>query len=605
MIDLIIIFVGFLLLCFSMLNIVSLPNTSGFEISVYSSYSNYFWYSFIASYVCGVLIIILSIYDNKKYNRWLYGLLLLIINNSFFLILPYLKGYFLYGRDDTLSHLGYVKDILDTGHFGASNFYPILHIIFSFIILITDIPRATSLYLMLIIFNLLYIFSIYILSYEFSDKLSDRLIFLLFSIPLIFNFFHATIHPSIISTYMIPLILKFYHIRKNKIYNFNYNVVFIFLTSMIAFLHPITTYFLIIIFIVFSILDKYNFRFLSPPFYKVKNKLNIKMVEIILIMSIITTTWYFSFFTIQNMFRGIIEFILYQSGSSVLSMTLTPLTRANLTYSQIMNLFINRYGSTFLILFISFIMSILVFINFKIKKKNIDSKLIYYFYAYVGTVMMSVIMMLGYYVEFNPIRIFRTPIILSVIFIGLFFINSFDDRIKFYSLALFSSITIILIILSLGNVYASPRTSVVNRQVTRMEIIGSQWFELYKNPDIPLVINNPSGFGLGPNSIIRRYEDFIFGVDSFDIERTNVSMIRLPSHFGYNEINYFGNLFNGSQRYIITLKYDRMAVLFFPENVRPLVYQFTDDDFLKLSNDPTINKIYSNDEFEIWLTSIN
>jgi hypothetical protein len=51
---------------------------------------------------------------------------------------------------------------------------------------------------------------------------------------------------------------------------------------------------------------------------------------------------------------------------------------------------------------------------------------------------------------------------------------------------------------------------------------------------------------------------------------------------------------------MITSEIIRKSYLAVPKNRRLLIPRYLDDDFKKLGDDPTVNKLYLNGEFEVW-----
>ena len=59
-------------------------------------------------------------------------------------MLPQLTGYAFVASSDHLTHLGYVLDIMQTGHFSSRNVYPITHILISQIFFLTGISEVIT-----------------------------------------------------------------------------------------------------------------------------------------------------------------------------------------------------------------------------------------------------------------------------------------------------------------------------------------------------------------------------------------------------------------------------------------------------------------------------
>ncbi|KAF5431156.1 putative membrane protein [Candidatus Methanophagaceae archaeon] len=98
--------------------IAKTPPVSGYELSIYDAYPWPFWMFICISISCGIIILIHQAVSEQeqKSNWWLIGLCIVILSNAIFLGLPFFRGYYIYPTGDALSHLGWMKDIITTGH---------------------------------------------------------------------------------------------------------------------------------------------------------------------------------------------------------------------------------------------------------------------------------------------------------------------------------------------------------------------------------------------------------------------------------------------------------------------------------------------------------
>ncbi len=94
--------------------------------------------------------------------------------------MPIIRGYFIHGREDVLTHIGYMVDI-ENKHNIISNPYPMLHIIGFTLKSFSGLSYNDITMFLPIFYSLLYIFSWYILGkYIFKNK-RDLYIMLAFS----------------------------------------------------------------------------------------------------------------------------------------------------------------------------------------------------------------------------------------------------------------------------------------------------------------------------------------------------------------------------------------------------------------------------------------
>ena len=146
--------------------------------------------------------------------------------------------------------------------------------------------------------------------------------------------------------------------------------------------------------------------------------------------------------------------------------------------------------------------------------------------------------------------------------------------------------------MSIASLYNSPWVMDFNHQVTKVEIVGLTTFEAFKDPKIPAVASRPDQIG--------RLEDYIFGTDSSSVIRLKTDAESLPSHFGYDKYRTIAEVFNFSSKYVVIFPLDKVFPNFFPDNVKPNVNQYNENDFEMLNSDPAVNRIYDNGGFEVW-----
>ncbi len=596
------------------LGIIALtPSATGYEISIYDAYPSYFWFILIAPIACGVVILLHQAFSEKKSNWWLVGLAIIIFSNSIFLLLPKFRGYALYGRDDELTHLGYIKDILLTGHVGEGNFYPVTHILGSILIQLTGMSLESIPLLFSILFASMYIFNIYLVAKTVTNQFGQVLLMIAFASPLIYSFFQVNFHPSIFSLFMVPCLLYCYQKKEMLPYSQHKNTVLLLLLAvLITFFHPVTTLFVIVTFFTFGLARTLHLHFRAYKRSRPDPHENVgkNFLGVSLMLLIIFSMWFLSYSYIQQSIKAVFNWLLYRVGGSLLQTTLNPLAEANLTPLQIFELFMNRYGAIFLLLLISSASLLSTLKKGLSRRRNVEAIKFIYAIAFLIAFLIGAFMLFGYFVEYNPIRVSRFALLMGTILSGMVVYDFIKREFRRNTtkrnnqrsgmLMVVAIIILVMVVLSIGSVYTSPRVSTANRQVTRMELAGIKWFEAAKNPEIAVVLNT-----ISPVTPIRRFEDYIFGVETFPIARARVDTERLPSHFGYDEYEYIAEALNFEERYLIVFELDKVTPLYFPENVRPKVYQYTAEDFVKLTSDSTIIKLYCNGEFEVWLMYVN
>lgn len=588
-------------LIFSLYYIIVNGEANGYEISIYNAFPLFFWITILLCLFFGITIVVLNIYRNNNSNFWSIGIIIIIITNLIILLLPYFRGYAIYGRGDTLSHLGQIKIIFENNHLSNLNYYPITHLLGDIIIQITGISRNIVVNFLYSIYYLFYFFGILILSKILTKDKKQRVMIIALSTPLLFSRFHTLIHPSFFSLYMIPYILYFYqlYIKKREI---KYNILMIITIFWLIFCHPTAAIFLIIIFSSILIII-YLYRILKKFKKIIKYKemnLNYKSPATLIIFIItIFFSWYFNFPNFTTSFKTVYDWLYLDTGIAVSDKYFNLVSMANLNINQLSYFFIKKYGAISIYLIISLISIIFIFKN-TIKthnKQDITSPLFVYGFLFLIGLIFSSILFFNDFVEDNPDRVLRFFIIFSIILNGLISYEIYKkinrNKIKKLFYILFLFIILFSSYIGVFNVYNSPFVGQQNFQVTNYDIQGMKFF--LNKLDNSIITSTRNNF------LFKGFENLLMESEIENNDRIKLDQEIIPTHFGYNGNTSISNTFNYSKRYIVLSKFDILFHLAYPKNAQLNAYQLNQQDINKLNNDISASIIYSNIEFWTWI----
>ena len=176
--------INYAILLSALLVILLTPPASGYEFSICDAYPNYFWCLIITSIFLGQICAVLSVLDDSTGKYWPLGFLAAVIANCLLLFLPVIRGYFIYGSGDILTHIGYMKDIGNYASIG-SNHYPILHMLGFSMHEFTGLSFGIITMIIPPIFSIVSIFYWYILGKEiFNDKFKAITLVLIAFLPM-------------------------------------------------------------------------------------------------------------------------------------------------------------------------------------------------------------------------------------------------------------------------------------------------------------------------------------------------------------------------------------------------------------------------------------
>jgi len=505
--------------------------------------------------------------STKKY--WILGFSGILITDSILILLPYIRGYAVYGRGDVLTHIGFIKDILFNGTFGG-NFYPFFHIFAS---IIKYIPGININFIMAIIppiFFIFYLIFIYVLSRKLFKKEGAKVILVLMfsSIPLFDSRFY-TFRPSTLSFVFLPLVLWSYLKILNSIAPRKYIMLFIFLL-VIPFSHPATFLFTILVFITFwftiFIYKKINKKHISQIFQYLPQKvINKKKVLYYLVLlsfgTFIYTFWYFSFSRLREIANKNIETII-RSGSQY-RLYSRHLSYMHPSMLEILKVVISRYGNIIL-LASGIVIFAIYFLVIKFNKKRMQKLNFYYLFFFFGFFVFAIISIIDFFTTHLQFwRVYKYAIFFSTVLIGmnfsLFIFQSSSSTKKIIKSIIIFLVFFLAIYLSVFSIYFSPKINEINNQVTHKELEGMKWF--FTHRDEYILIHN-----LGIDQL--RFYHAIYG---YSYEKKNVRTWRTietspPSHFAYDIVNLMGEYFSGygdvNNDGIIDIKDYRLVIIY-------------------------------------------
>jgi hypothetical protein len=573
-----------------------MKNTAnGYEISIYDVYPVYFWLFLIISIFCGFILMVTESLNDYESKQWILGFLVVLFSNVIILLLPFFRGYSVLGRGDVLSHIGYSIDIINTGHFGVAgtygeNCYPIIHILIVSINQFTGLNLGVITETLPIFFIVFYMIFIYILSKEITKNNSKSILITTFASVLLFQHENLMLAPSVQSFLLLPLILflfyKSYLQQKDPMV---YGVLFIFMLLIMPFFHPGEgTLFLIPLFLGISLaLIFYNKINTENSEYM---KLNTNLLNIMLIIFVTWATWFISFSSFGRQTKKILNWLIYESGTTNVAQYSNLLGKVNLSIDQIFILATKIYGQELIYVLLALLISLII-LKKVLRKNHVESEKFTFsilFFIFSGVAIISFFNNVGV----EGFRGMRYVIFISTILIGMC-LYDFVKKINYKKIGTILIISVLMLssIISIFNTYPSPIIKDSNSQVTQMELTGTNWF--LDNRNNSLYVDS-----IEPQQIIR-FSVAIIGENGYNQE---IHLKKSPDHFNYTNTSSYGNSVM-HPAYFVDWKLSR---IFYPKIYPEYknLWRFTPENFDYLDNkDTSVNEIYSNGEF--WVYYLN
>lgn len=555
-----------------------------YELSIYSSTPTIVWILLLFSTLLALLLILFSLIRNKIVSSyWVVGVLILFLNRIFIQWMPYIRGYYTLSGDQ-MSQIGTIIDLLNNGYISQDNFYPITHIMISELISITGIQTLFVSNLSTALMSAFCVFSIFIFA-QFILKNKIISIFATTSaIAVLFSGYDLYLMPNGWSIFIIPIILyTFLKLRENK--NIQWTVLIILFLLSLPFYHPLTSIMMIVILFVSGFAD-YLLRTCKLKNFNIIELKNSIPLNQIFILSTTILMWILSFRLFNANILAIYDAITSGSGPFFLNELGEGSQKLNFSTMELISFIIKSIGHILIFLLLSSIAFVYYIKNKYYAMKN-DSNMVYIF-SITG---VFIILYIGFILNFIPglhaiggSRILAYLIIFTPIIVGWIFKIFYDkNKIKKFSAGFFMVIVFSASILSALALNPSPYTESPGAHIAISDVKTSSW--LFSKTECSINVSSIV-------SPLHRYSHLIYGETNGNEKIHEVQNI--PDHFGYGNYRPSLNLSKGT--YIVLNSIDKQIYT----TVWTPVGRFTNNDFIQLSSDSLVNKIYSNIGSEIW-----
>lgn len=577
--------VGFGVLAGAVTILLLTPPASEYEISIYGALPWYFWALMIGGLFIAQLVIIRSVTGSEADQPyWRLGFLLALLFNAIIVFLPYIRGYAYFERADVLTHLGFIKNIEQTGTVGIENIYPNLHQ------LVLTLSYATGLEPMRVINSVAAIFGLFsiIATYTLLATVYERRV-ALFTLPfaiLASGTAFANTSPYAMSALLFPFILYLFS-REQRTHSVSIRFVLSVAAIAIVIYHPLTALFILFVLLIYSITCFAS----SVGIWDRSVDENLELTGSGNINKVILATgvaWYYNFAGIIIRVRDVIITTLNPGrGASQLNSYGSTVSRFSPALIDVVRIALAKYGAA------AFLMGLGGLYTVKLLLDRLRGRLrasVFQVTFAASLVFFSGLSILFLVMDF--IVGFGRPL-MFVKFFGMFLAGSlvlaayerFDQHRGV--LVITGVVLVALVVISVFGVFHSPVDVRANQQVTSAELDGAGWFLEYHDQTVPsdeYIIN------------LWRFEDAAQGRDSNVIPSSSTPP---PDHFGYANHTTVGASYNRSH-YLVINSLGRMYYQeVYPQY--PQYWRFNGEDFARLETDPTVSKTYTNGGFDTYM----
>jgi len=574
-------FFGLSLLVIATIVVLRVPPAEHYEISIYRAYPGYFWALIVGAMSAGLIATVTSA-KTPKDRSWMFGPPLVLMTNFMLLMLPYFRGYYMYGRADPMSHLGFVRDIVQTGTTG-SNIYPLTHLL---TMAVTDATGSNLMIVSMLIppvFSLLYFGSLFYLLCILFDSREQILFGLPFAFIPVLRIAHLGLRPYDLSVMLIPFTFYlFFRGQRDPIPSIRAAFVIAVFAQLLY--HPLTALFVIGVFSLY-LLSKHSSHVQKK--YATPTNLFSLMLMVFLV-------WYSTFAGIIIRFKRI-YFTLFgtSQGKPPVAAYTGTINEASPPLIDIVRVATFKYGIEFLLFGLGFAFLGLATILL-VRQEYVPDIITVMFGGTLALFSVGGLIFLLTDLIVPPTRPFQIAKIGTVVLAGQLFYLAWDHfewiwrrpvfRTGFWST--FAVVLVLLATLSTFSVYKSPLESERNGQATQMEFEGSKWLIEHGNATDEL-----ARFGITFN----RFYHAQFGTRT----RDRFSEKTPPSHFNYTTKDRLGQSYRTDHYLTITRKGRIVYPEMFPNY--PERWRFTPNDFERLERDSTTNRVYDSGDYNQYL----
>jgi len=569
---------------------VATPPASGYEISIYAVYPQFFWFLLVVIISCGIIIMVNQVFTETPSRSWMTGFLAIVFADLIILLLPIIRGYVTFGRGDVLSHIGHVKNILYTAHVFSSNRYPVIHVLTANLSLLTSLTPELLSMIIPIIFTLFYMISVHLLARILSSQRGQVLLITAFGSVLLFRGEHTMLAPSVQCFYLLPFVLYLFLKAKKSTQPLFPILTFILVLSVIPLFHlGEGTFFLILTFFGFPLAiflhQRGDYIKKINPIPSMNNMLVYYSILIIFIIWFYKLSDYPYFSTVL---RQSWNALINGTGESAAAKTFSTLGKANLSVSQFIHLFLNMFGHVLIYCLIGIVLVIDMLKKYVYNKVRFDiqqltfSILFILFFILLFITFFTKLLWVGYGREMRYLIFSAT--LLNGIGLHSFFRNKYRGIGTIFIIIVLMATSII----GVFNVHPSPSIRYSNSQVTNMEMTGITWFFTYR-------YNNLLSNSIHINQL--RFSHVVHGYQAIRLNIPNIA--QPPDHFGYDVYDTYAKSFSNDRYYVDSILSRIYGPYVLPEYSS--VWSFSPDDFSQLDHsDFSVDKVFLNGEFWVY-----
>ena len=660
--------VAFVLIAVAVIIAWQSPATA-YESSIYPNTPTIVWTFLVLSAACGIGIVVHQVYtrQHRRSKLWVLGLLLVIFSYTSLLSLHIIRGYAFWGVHDPATHLGEIKNIIDTGYITERdanrwfnptinpNYYPVSTILGAQLSQVCGLDPTVFHKFLPIFFALIYVAGMHQLAKAIIPYRGAVILVILAALAPLVGWYVAFV-PNGFANLVFPMAL-FIFIRSLSGGAWQWRILFIIMVLLYPVFHPIPT-FMLIAFIVAIPLAKLVLDKMAGRTRAVFDS-GAKFVLVALVpILIFGGYWIFTSTVGESFLRHV------PANEEIALITATPTAEVPTVdqpaadepsidkpsgdhppadeptvdkpsvdkpvaeapihefkggwYANYLRLvgdiqYAQAYGYSVIKVIFILLGGILLYFFMALfalpilwPRIRTNSNLSYLtsLYGIMIAIAVAILVFLFMSVSYSLNRFIAFILITCTVFAGFlaYYLMArarASSRSSMHALipATLALLLIVTFCIGVAQLYASPLVLKENRQVARTEIEGMDW--LFQKKDQTLLIAShwePT----------HRFASFLLPVKERS-EREDIrlssriggdALHSLPAHFGYHNGVWLGESYP-RDIYMVLGYRDRVRYTEIYPELAP--YRYYPEDFETLLSDPTLDMLYCNGGFDVWV----
>lgn len=599
--------ISVLIFLFSLLSIALIItwNTpaTGYEASIYRSTPLILWVSLVASVISGITLVVVSIAKNEldRNYLWKIGFLLVFLSYVVCLSLFIIRGYYMWCMNgDPASHIGWIKETINTGHVPTVVVYPITHIYLSQIIFMTGLDLVILHKIIPVLFSVLFILYMYVFAKAVFHNTSSALLVGIASCASFSTDFYLNLAPNGLSSLLIPLFL--FVIFKCM---YRGSVACAVPRSMLVILypvfHPVPAMFIGLVLLTLWIPTTiqrmvqytHEWRKTLPDLESYKLKFGRPLLTLIIWFLF----WISGFRVFALTIGRIFQSVFGEEAPSEAMDLVNKVSYAQGYGISVTEIAIKQYGTVMVLFALSVIAILMLLKNLHQDRYN---ESILSLSGPFGALLITMPVLFLFKLPFNAFRFLHALIILMLI-LSTYTLDAIlvHERRPFLLRRTIFSVILVVIILSglflggLLKLYPSPYICGTNYHSTHSEVAGMEYIFDHHNLATPL-----TGISIFPG----RFAMAFLTLEERAILRSPTHLeAHVPWHFGYDKNSSLSSAYDKNTDLAIASRDRALYTDIFPYMAE---YRFTRQDFQQLEIDPGVDALYSNGGFDFYKVNV-